>query len=75
MKTHEVTRTNEIPPNVVSLGCNWCPSCEDSADDYYHEWYNESDENESENHIPDNQLALPLSDIVPNKELNYELAR
>lgn len=39
-KTHEVKRTPEIPSNVISLGCNWCPECEDNAGDYYQEWYN-----------------------------------
>jgi hypothetical protein len=31
--------TNEIPKHVVSMGCNWCPDCEDRAEDYYEEWY------------------------------------
>lgn len=36
----EVRCTSEIPNDVKSLGCNWCPACEDEADEYYHEWYN-----------------------------------
>lgn len=24
---------------ATGLKCNWCPMCEDSADEYYHEWY------------------------------------
>jgi hypothetical protein len=39
-KSHSVYRTNEIPTQVVSLSCNWCPECEDDADDYYEEKYN-----------------------------------
>lgn len=39
-KTFEVERTSEIPDDVISLGCNWCPACEVTADDYYDEWYN-----------------------------------
>jgi len=36
---HGVDRTSEIPDDVTSLRCNWCPECEDSADDYYTESY------------------------------------
>ena len=32
-KTHTVKRTNEIPNDVVSLGCNWCQLC-DAFEDY-----------------------------------------
>jgi len=35
----DVDRTNEIPPEVTELFCNWCPMCEDDADDYYTERY------------------------------------
>jgi hypothetical protein len=38
-KTHEVGRTSEIPEEVTELFCNWCPECEDKADDYYDERY------------------------------------
>jgi hypothetical protein len=37
--TLSVDRTNEIPPEVTELFCNWCPDCEDDADDYYEERY------------------------------------
>lgn len=32
-------RTKEIPPEVTQLFCNWCPLCEDEAEDYYDERY------------------------------------
>lgn len=35
---HNVPRTDEIKPNVDHLCCNWCPECQDQAQDYYHEW-------------------------------------
>lgn len=59
---HEVSRTHEIPDNVISIGCNWCPACEDKANDYYEEWYNynEDGSNELPAPIPDNQLCLPF---------------
>lgn len=38
-KTHSVGRTNEIPPEVTELFCNWCPECADEAQDYYEERY------------------------------------
>lgn len=60
-KTHEVNRDNEAPKDAVSMGCNWCPDCEDSAEDYYEEWYNTGgDSKESSPDIPDNQLMMPF---------------
>lgn len=38
-KIHSVDRTEEIPEDVVSLVCNWCPICDDTAKDYYMEEY------------------------------------
>jgi len=35
---HTVPRTPEIPNNADHLGCNWCPSCMDKQNSYYHEW-------------------------------------
>lgn len=71
--THEVERTREIPENVISMGCNWCPKCEDKATDYYEEWYNynDGDNNDSPEDIPDNQLVMPfiLDEIIEEKEL------
>lgn len=59
--TIEVVRTSGIPDNVISMGCNWCPKCEDKADDYYREWYNESENNETKpDPIPGNQLCMPF---------------
>lgn len=59
-KVHEVARTSEIPDHVVSMGCNWCPDCEDTAEDYYEEWYNEGGENEATPDVPNNQLFMPF---------------
>lgn len=38
-KVHNLNRTEEIPDDVVSLICNWCIECEDTAKDYYTERY------------------------------------
>lgn len=57
-KTHSVRRTPEIPNHVVSMGCNWCPNCEGEVDDYYEEWYNESDHGDKQPDQPINQLGL-----------------
>jgi len=38
-KVHEVSRTEDIPEDVTSLICNWCPTCQDTARDYYKEEY------------------------------------
>jgi hypothetical protein len=32
-----VSRTNEIPDEVVSLECNWCPGCPKEPNEDYHE--------------------------------------
>lgn len=52
---HRVPRTSELPDEVISLGCNWCPGCEDTADDTYNEWYVYDEEPEP---IDPNQLKL-----------------
>lgn len=38
--SYEIKKDNNAPENAFSMGCNWCPKCEDSAKDYYKEWYN-----------------------------------
>lgn len=75
-KTHEVNRTNEIPDHVVSMGCNWCPECEDRAEDYYEEWYNDNDGDNGNggDDVPDNQLVMPfiIQEINENVETETE---
>lgn len=60
--SHDVRRTNEIPKDVISLGCNWCPACEDTAQEPYEEWYKRSDGGEDIPELPDNpnQLVMPF---------------
>lgn len=74
-KVHDVPRDLDAPKNAISMGCNWCPSCEDTADDYYNEWYNNNDEGDNysiiEPDVPDNQLMLfsIADDILQNHEV------
>jgi len=35
----ETNRTKEIPEDVTSLVCNWCPLCQDEATEDYKEEY------------------------------------
>lgn len=42
-KIHEVRKDDKVPENAISMGCNWCPDCEDKAEDYYMEWYLDKD--------------------------------
>lgn len=65
----EVTRTNEIPDNVISLGCNWCPSCEDDANDYYDEWYNTGGGDGDEPDEPTNPFQ---KDLFPLYEVQLQ---
>lgn len=41
-KVYDVDRTNEIAESTKSLTCNWCPSCDFSANDYYQETEHET---------------------------------
>jgi len=54
--THIVYIDINAPEGVTSMSCNWCPLCEDDADNYFEEWYNYS-EPEPEINDP-NQLTL-----------------
>lgn len=69
---YDLNKTPELPAHVFFMKCNWCPLCEDQADDYWQEWWDE-DENANNKPIPvgDNQLTMPfvLEEIgVPNLE-------
>ena len=62
-KVYDLKKTNEIPANVFFMRCNWCPCCEDNADDYYYEWWDEDENNpDKPQPIPvgDNQLTMPF---------------
>lgn len=37
--TYKVGADDEVPKGAIAMCCNWCPDCEDKADDYYQEWY------------------------------------
>jgi len=61
--THELRKTSELPEHVMFMKCNWCPLCEDRAEDYYNEWWDEDDNTPDKiNPIPDdpNQLVMPF---------------
>lgn len=51
-------RTSEIPEGATKILCNFCPACDDSADDYYHEEY--SFEEEPINDPNQTSLFLPV---------------
>lgn len=69
--TTEVTRTNEIPDNIISMGCNWCPSCEEDAEDYYDEWYNTGDGDTPQADEPINPRQKEIFPLYPD-EKHYE---
>lgn len=68
--THQVDRTPEIPAHVTSLCCNWCPDCHEKAKGPYKEWYNEQDNSDKTEPVPDNQLMMPflLDEITADQE-------
>lgn len=61
---HAVRRTSEIPEWVISMGCNWCPACDDYPTEDYEEWYNPKNEGDDNDPDPipvgDNQLTMPF---------------
>ena len=73
-KVHDVKKDNSTPKNAISMGCNWCPDCEDTAEDYYQEWYNLDEGNDNkiiEPDVPDNQLMLfsIADDVLQNHKI------
>jgi hypothetical protein len=62
-KVYDLEKTPEIPAHVFSMHCNFCPVCEDSAESYYEEWWDEDENNpDTPKPIPvgDNQLCMPF---------------
>ena len=62
-KVHDLRKTDEIPAHVLFMRCNWCIECEDKAQDYYEEWWDEDENNpDKPQPIPvgDNQLCMPF---------------
>lgn len=77
-KVYDLKKTEEIPKHVFFMKCNWCPACEDTADDYYNEWWDEDDNDgkEQPTPVPDNQLCMPfLFDEIGIKEPTKELTK
>jgi len=66
--SHEVRRDSDAPENAISMGCNWCPKCEDTADSYYEEWYNLSEDGENESDDPNQLMMFSIVDDILNEE-------
>ena len=67
-RQHEVTRDKEAPEAAISMGCNWCPACEDTAEDYYNEWYNFNGSGEAESDDPNQLMMFSITDEILHKE-------
>lgn len=63
-KSHDVHRDIDAPKDATSMGCNWCPACEDRAEDYYEEWYNFNESGESESNDPNQLVMFSIADEV-----------
>lgn len=63
-KVWDLRKTNELSAHVFSLRCNYCPDCQEAnrMEDYYNEWWDESENDPHDQPIPvgDNQLCLPF---------------
>jgi hypothetical protein len=78
-RVHDLKKTKELPSHVFFMRCNFCPCCEDAATDYYHEWWDE-DENDPDKPQPipvgDNQLVMPfIFDELNIKTIEHETAQ
>lgn len=62
--TYNLDKTSELPAHVFFIRSNFCPKCEDTAQDYYTEWWDDSEEGNNGQPlpmpVPDNQLCLPF---------------
>ncbi len=57
----DLIKTPELPEHVFFMRCNWCPKCEDTATDYYEEWWDENENGDNvPTPVPDNQLCMPF---------------
>lgn len=65
--THDVNRDSEAPETATSMGCNWCPNCEDSAEDYYNEWYNYNESDDTETNDPNQLMLISITDDIKQK--------
>lgn len=73
--SHEVNRDTEAPKDAISMGCNWCPNCEDKATEYYEEWYNGKNDDDDDDRFGDdpNQLMLfSITDEILKKPIEEE---
>lgn len=61
---HDLRKTPELPAHVFVMRCNWCPHCEGQVDDYYSEWWDDDEDGNKGNPVPqpvpDNQLCMPF---------------
>lgn len=64
---HDVYRDADAPDWALSMGCNWCPKCEDRAEDYYEEWYNDSEHGDSNGGDPDQLMMFSIADDILEK--------
>ncbi len=62
-KSHEVSRDQSAPKSAISMGCNFCLSCEDEAEDHYNEWYNYSDPSDVRGD-PNQLLLFSITDDI-----------
>lgn len=75
-EVHDLKKTPELPAHVFFMRCNWCPCCEDDANGYWEEWWDEDENDPAMQPIPvgDNQLCMPfIFDEIGIKEIEKEL--
>lgn len=63
-ETYDLPKTSEIPAHIFVIRCNWCPKCENTAQDYWEQWWDDDEDGNNGNPlpvpVPDNQLCLPF---------------
>jgi len=73
---HDLEKTPELPAHVFFIHCNWCPLCEERAEDYYQEWWDDNEDGNNRKElpipVPDNQLVMPFifDELeIPNQQI------
>lgn len=69
----DMPRDEDAPETATSMGCNWCPVCEDTAEDYYDEWYNFDEGGDyDEPGDPQQLMMFSIADEILNKAQSPE---
>ena len=67
-----MTRDSDAPETATSMGCNFCPKCEDEQSGLYEEWYNFDESGDAGSDDPNQLMMFSIADDILNKEVEFE---